>query len=187
MSEKFSELSSSLISFIEKQHVFFVGTARSTGTVNLSPKGMNSLKILNSKKLVWLNYTGSGNESAAHILENPRMTIMLCSFEKKPLILRLYGQARAIHPRDEQWDDFLKLFPESPGARQLFIMDLDLVQTSCGFAVPFYEFIEDREALLKWSDQKSDAGIQAYWEEKNQHSIDGFPTEILGALNNDKA
>ena len=80
MSEKFSELSSSLTSFIEKQHVFFVGTARTTGTVNLSPKGMNSLKILNSKELVWLNYTGSGNESAAHILENPRMTIMLCSF-----------------------------------------------------------------------------------------------------------
>ncbi|MDG2090971.1 MAG: pyridoxamine 5'-phosphate oxidase family protein [Gammaproteobacteria bacterium] len=179
MSEKFSELSSSLTSFIEKQHVFFVGTARTTGTVNLSPKGMNSLKILNSKELVWLNYTGSGNESAAHILENPRMTIMLCSFEKKPLILRLYGQARAVHPRDDQWDEYLKLFPESTGARQFFTMDIDLVQTSCGFAVPYYEFIEDREALVKWSNQKSGEAIEDYWQEKNQHSIDGFPTEIL--------
>lgn len=185
MSEKFSELSSSLISFIEKQHVFFVGTARSTGTVNISPKGMNSLKILNTKKLVWLNYTGSGNESAAHTLENPRMTIMLCSFEKKPLILRLYGQAQAVHPRDAQWDEYMKLFPESSGARQFFTMDIDLVQTSCGFAVPFYEFKEDREALVKWSGPKGNEGIEAYWEEKNQHSIDGFPTEILGSSTKD--
>lgn len=179
MSEKFSELSTSLISFIEKQHMFFVATARSTGTVNVSPKGMDSLKIINSKKLVWLNYTGSGNESAAHILENPRMTIMFCSFELKPLILRLYGKAQAIHPRDESWQEYLALFPEKSGARQLFSMDIDLVQTSCGFAVPFYEFKEDRNALVKWSGPKGDEGIQDYWQEKNQHSIDGFPTEIL--------
>ncbi len=179
MAEKFSELSSSLISFIEKQHMFFVGTARSTGTVNVSPKGMDSLVILNPKKLVWLNYTGSGNESAAHILESPRMTIMLCSFELKPLILRLYGLAQAIHPRDESWQEYLNLFPKKSGARQLFTMDIELVQTSCGFAVPYYEFIEDREALRKWSNQKGDEEIEAYWQEKNQQSIDGFPTNIL--------
>ncbi len=179
MAEKFSELSTTLISFIKKQHLFFVGTARSTGTVNVSPKGMDSLAILNSKKLVWLNYTGSGNESAAHILENPRMTIMFCSFERKPLILRLYGKAQAIHQRDESWQDYLNLFPEKSGARQLFIMDIELVQTSCGFAVPYYEFIEDREALLKWSKQKDDEEIEAYWQEKNQQSIDGFPSNIL--------
>ncbi|PCJ42711.1 MAG: pyridoxamine 5'-phosphate oxidase [SAR86 cluster bacterium] len=179
MSEKFPELSASLITFIEKQHVFFVGTARATGTVNLSPKGMGSLKILNSKQLVWLNYTGSGNESAAHILENSRMTIMLCSFERKPLILRLYGKAQALHPRDESWQEYLKLFPETSGARQLFTMDIELVQTSCGFAVPYYEFKEERKALVLWSKQTGDDGIEAYWEEKNQQSIDGFPTDIL--------
>lgn len=179
MSEKFPELSPSLISFIEKQHIFFVGTARSTGTVNVSPKGMDSLKIINPNKLIWLNYTGSGNESAAHILENPRMTIMFCSFELKPLILRVYGQAQAIHPRDESWQEYLNLFSEKSGARQFFSMDIDLVQTSCGFAVPYYEFIEDREALLKWSKQKDDEEIEAYWQEKNQQSIDGFPSNIL--------
>jgi len=179
MSEKFPELSPPLISFIEKQHIFFVGTARSTGTVNVSPKGMDSLKIINPNKLIWLNYTGSGNEPAAHILENPRMTIMFCSFELKPLILRVYGQAQAIHPRDESWQEYLNLFPEKSGARQFFSMDIDLVQTSCGFAVPFYEFKDDRNALIHWSGPKGKEGIQAYWQEKNQHSIDGFPTEIL--------
>ena len=179
MSEKYPELSKALISFIEKQHMFFVGTAQASGTINISPKGMDSLKVLNSKKLVWLNYTSSGNESAAHILENSRMTIMFCSFEKKPLILRLYGQAEAIHPRGSQWQEYLTLFPESSGARQLFSMDIDLVQTSCGFAVPYYEFIEDRKALIEWSNQKGNKGIESYWEEKNQESIDGFPTDIL--------
>jgi hypothetical protein len=179
MAEKFSKLSPSLIRFIEKRHMFFVGTARSTGTVNVSPKGMNSLKILDSTKLVWLNYTGSGNESSAHILENPRMTIMFCSFERKPLILRLYGTARDVHPRDEDWQSYLNIFPECSGARQFFIMNIDLVQTSCGFAVPFYEFKEDRKALLEWSDKKGEQGIASYWQEKNQQSIDGFATEIL--------
>jgi hypothetical protein len=179
MAEKFSELSSSLINFIEKQHMFFVGTARATGTVNVSPKGMDSLRILNANKLVWMNYTGSGNESAAHILESPRMTIMFCSFERKPLILRLYGTAQAVHPRDDDWQNYLEMFSDTSGARQFFTMDIELVQTSCGFAVPFYEFKEDRKALLEWSDKKGDAGIADYWQERNQQSIDGFPTEIL--------
>ena len=186
MSEKFSKLSPSLIAFIENQHMFFVGTARSSGTVNVSPKGMDSLRILNPNKLIWLNYTGSGNESAAHIIENPRMTIMLCSFELKPLILRIYGNAQSIHPRDELWHEYLNLFPEKSGARQFFIMDIDLVQTSCGFAVPFYKYKEDRNALVKWSGPKGEEGIEAYWQEKNQHSIDGFPTEILKDSVSDK-
>ena len=179
MSEKFPELSPSLISFIEKQHVYFAGTARSTGRVNISPKGMDSLKILNKNKLVWLNYTGSGNESAAHVLKTPRMTLMFCSFDRKPLILRLYGTAQAIHPRDESWSDYLKLFPEALGARQFFLIDIALVQTSCGFAVPFYEFKEEREALSTWAEKKGTAGIETYWLEKNQLSIDGFETAIL--------
>ncbi len=127
---------------------------------------MNSLKIIDSKKLIWLNYTGSGNESAAHILENPRMTIMFCSFELKPLILRIYGRAQAIHPREKPWQEYLKLFPEKSGARQFFTIDIDLVQTSCGFAVPFYEFKEDRNALVRWSGPKGNEGIQKYWQEK---------------------
>lgn len=178
MAEKFSELSPSLINFIENQHIYFVATARAEGRVNLSPKGMDSLKVLNSNQLIWLNYTGSGNESAAHILENPRMTIMFCSFELKPLILRLYGKARSIHPRDESWLEYLKSFPKTTGARQLFLLDIDLVQTSCGFAVPFYDYKKERNALTDWAEKKGNAGIEAYWQEKNQFSIDGFDTEI---------
>lgn len=179
MSEKFSELSASLIKFIEKQHIYFIATARATGTVNLSPKGMDSLKILNNNKLLWLNYTGSGNESAAHILEDPRMTIMFCSFELKPLILRLYGKAKLMHPRDKDWNKYLEFFPNTKGARQIFILDINLVQTSCGFAVPFYDFKEERNALIDWAEKKGDAGIESYWLEKNQLSIDGFDTAII--------
>tara|TARA_R110000772_G_scaffold32441_2_gene79405 strand:- start:661 stop:1224 length:564 start_codon:yes stop_codon:yes gene_type:complete len=180
MAEKFSELSPSLIKFIEGQHIYFVATARASGTVNLSPKGMDSLKVLSKKELLWLNYTGSGNETAAHILENPRMTIMFCSFERKPLILRLYGKAKAIHPRDKNWNKYLEFFPNTNGARQFYLLEINLVQTSCGFAVPFYDYKEERKALVDWAETKGDAGIESYWLEKNQLSIDGFDTAIIG-------
>ncbi len=179
MAEQFPELSPSLIKFIEAQHIFFVGTAQSGGSVNISPKGMDSLQIINPQQLVWLNFTGSGNETAAHILENPRMTIMFCSFKRKPLILRVYGRARAIHPRDKEWQGYIGLFPETAGARQFFILDIEMVQTSCGFAVPYFEFKDKRDTLMEWSIKTGDDGIADYWAEKNQHSIDGFPSEIL--------
>ena len=179
MAEQFSELSSGLMQFIEKQRIFFVGTARSTGSVNVSPKGMESFHILNSKQIVWLNLTGSGNESAAHILENNRMTIMFCSFEKKPLILRLYGKAEAIHPRDKDWEKYAALFPKDQGSRQFFVLDIELVQTSCGFSVPFYEFVDDRYTLQGWAEKKGPEGIKDYWTEKNQQTIDGFETGIF--------
>ncbi len=140
---------------------------------------MDSLKVLGPNKVIWLNYTGSGNESAAHILENPRMTIIFCSFEKKPLILRLYGQAKVIHPRDDEWGKSIALFPQHPGARQLFLLGIDLVQTSCGFAVPFFDYSGERDALIKWADTQGEEGIHDYWNAKNQLSIDGFETKIL--------
>jgi len=140
----YTELDEKLREFIESQKIFFVGTAPVEGRVNVSPKGMDSLRILNSSQLIWLNLTGSGNETAAHVLEQPRMTLMFCSFEGKPLILRVYGKARAIHARDEEWAEWSALFPEYPGARQIFLLDVDSAQTSCGFAVPNYQYQEDR-------------------------------------------
>jgi predicted pyridoxine 5'-phosphate oxidase superfamily flavin-nucleotide-binding protein len=134
MAERFDSLSEKLIEFIGKQHMFFVGTAAAEGTVNVSPKGMDSFRILSPTKAAWLNLTGSGNETAAHILENSRMTIMFCSFDKQPLILRVYGQATTVHPRDEQWAELSAFFPEYTGARQIFSLDIELVQTSCGYA-----------------------------------------------------
>ncbi len=179
MSEKFTELSEKLIAFIEKQHLFFVGTAGAEGLVNISPKGMDSFRVINAKKIAWLNLTGSGNESAAHVLENGRMTIMFCSFDKQPLILRLYGKATVIHQRDQKWDSLAALFPTLAGTRQFFELDIDLVQTSCGFAVPHYEFISDRMALDAWANNQGEEGIKRYWKNKNTSSLDGKKTGIF--------
>ncbi|MZG30508.1 MAG: pyridoxamine 5'-phosphate oxidase family protein [Nitrospinae bacterium] len=179
MSKFYTELDEKLQEFVADQKIFFVGTAASDGRVNVSPKGMDSLKVLNKNQLIWLNLTGSGNETAAHILEKSRMTLMFCSFEGKPLILRIYGKARAIHPRDEEWSEWIKLFPDYPGSRQIFLLDIDSAQTSCGFAVPNYKYQEDRSDLVYWTEKIGDEGVKNYWKEKNQTSIDGKPTRIL--------
>ena len=107
------------------------------------------------------------------------MTLMFCSFEKKPLILRLYGHARAVHPRNSDWQQYVDLFPDNPGTRQFYVMDIDLVQTSCGFAVPFMDFKQHRDTLdVKVGEMDKD-GIRQYWEDKNMTSIDGVDTGIF--------
>ena len=179
MSKFYTELDEKLREFITNQKIFFVGTADTDGRVNVSPKGLDSLEILNSNQLIWLNLTGSGNETAAHMLEQPRMTLMFCSFEGKPLILRVYGKARAIHARDEEWAEWSALFPEYPGARQIFLLDVDSAQTSCGFAVPNYQYQEDRGELVDWTEKIGDEGVKNYWKKNNQTSIDGKPTNLF--------
>jgi len=174
MGKLIKEITPTLKEFIASQKIFFVGTARSEGSVNISPKGMETFKVINSNKIVWLNLTGSGNETAAHLKENNRMTIMFCSFEEKPLILRLYGNAQIFHKNDAKFQEYSTLFPKHIGARQIIEMDVNLVQTSCGFAVPFMEFKEERSQLTRWADKKGQAGIETYWEEKNTKSIDGY-------------
>lgn len=178
MANFFPTLSDELTRFIEAQHMFFVGTAAADGTVNVSPKGMDSLKVLAPNRVIWLNVTGSGNESAAHVLKNPRMTIMFCSFEAKPLILRLYGQARAVHQNDDNWDELSAHLPALAGTRQIFDLTLDQVQTSCGYAVPFFDYAGERDTLLNWAENKGEDGLKDYWLENNQQSIDGMPTLI---------
>lgn len=178
MAEKFAELTEKHIQFIENQHIYFVGTAGAEGMVNVSPKGMDSFRVLSPTRVAWLNLTGSGNETAAHVLENRRMTIMFCSFDKQPLIMRLYGSARAIHPRDSEWSKFSTYFPDHPGARQIFDVEVSLVQTSCGYAVPFYELKGERPTLTKWAENKGQDGIENYWSEKNATSLDGKVTGI---------
>ncbi len=130
--------------------------------------------------MLWLNGTGSGNETAAHLLDTPRMTLMFCAFEGNPLILRLYGEAEACHPRDAAWKDYLSLFPTLLGARQIFKLQVEMVQTSCGFGVPLYEYEGDREQMHLWADSKGENGIHDYWEQKNRLSLDGQPTQIFG-------
>lgn len=186
MSEQFEKLDEKHITFIGKQYMFFVGTAPREGSINVSPKGADSFRVLNERKIVWLNLTGSGNETAAHIFENNRMTVMFCSFDKQPLILRLYGQAKALHRRDGQWTDYAKLFPESTGTRQFFEMDIELVQTSCGFAVPLAENFSERLTLSNWAEKKGLEGIEEYWAEKNTKSIDNLSTGIFNDVTHEQ-
>jgi hypothetical protein len=179
MSEKFEKLTDKHIEFIKDQHLYFIGTAGAEGFVNVSPKGMDSFRVIDSSKVVWLNLTGSGNETAAHVLENGRMTVMFCSFDKQPVIMRLYGQAKAIHPRDESWRELAGLFPEYVGARQIFELQIEMVQTSCGYAVPYYEFKGDRTTLTKWADNYGKAAVEEYWQEKNTKSLNDKDTGML--------
>ena len=140
---------------------------------------MDSFRVVDNSRVAWLNLTGSGNETAAHVLENGRMTVMFCSFDKQPLIMRLDGQAIAVHPRDERWGELSGLFPDHKGARQFFILNVELVQTSCGYAVPYYELQGERPTLSKWADKHGDAGIQDYWVQKNMKSLNDKDTGIV--------
>lgn len=179
MANRYPQLNTTLVEFIERQKLFFVATAGRDGKVNVSPKGMDTLRVLDHNHVVWLNLTGSGNETAAHLLDSNRMTLMFCSFDRNPLILRLYGEAETVHPRDHAWMQMIGYFPQYAGARQIFNLRIELVQTSCGFAVPMYEFIGERNTLEGWSKKKGDTGIREYWSEKNRISLDGNDTGIL--------
>lgn len=179
MAQRYSEISDKLKQFIEDQKIFFVGTATANSRVNISPKGMDSLRVLGKNRIAWLNVTGSGNETAAHVQENPRMTIMFAAFEGDPMILRLYGNAKVTHKHDPEWNELFSLFNPIPGARQIFDLAVDLVQTSCGMAVPFYDYTTERDQLKNWAIKKGDEGLKEYWREKNQTSLDGKPTHIM--------
>ena len=171
-------LSPFLVEFIKEQKIFFVGTAAGTGTINVSPKGSDSLRVIDKKKVVWLNLTGSGNETAAHVRKNSRMTIMFCAFEGKPLIMRLYGEAKIYHDGDPQFNEYLRLFKENEGSRQIIEMAIERVQTSCGMAVPLMDFKEERTELDSWAKKQGRDKVKAYWKERNSVSIDGFETGI---------
>lgn len=176
MAKFYLEIDDSLQSFIRQQKLFFTASAPVEGRINLSPKGMDTFRCLDRKTVAYLDLTGSGNETAAHLLENGRMTIMFCSFSEKPLILRLYGHGRVVRPRDEEWQGFYARFHPHPGERQIIVLDVESAQTSCGFAVPVYELKEERQMLVEWTVKKGEEGLEEYRKTKNQTSIDGLPT-----------
>lgn len=178
MAKRFEALTDQHVRFISEQRIFFVGSATADSRVNVSPKGMDTLRVLDSRRIIWLNVTGSGNETAAHVQSDPRMTLMFCAFEGPPLILRTYGNARVIHHKDAEWDELYARFSPLPGARQIFDLAIDLVQTSCGAGVPHYRYTGERQELNEWSRKKGEDGVRQYWLEKNQVSIDGIPTRI---------
>ena len=181
MGKTYSNISDELKAFIEEQKLFFVGPAAADGMISVSPKGLDSLRILDRNRVMWLNLTGSGNETAAHVRELDRMTLMFCAFAGNPLILRLYGHARAIHRHDADWETSYALFNPLPGARQIFDMQVDLVQTSCGMGVPLYDYRGDREQLIDWASRKGETGLEKYRAEKNRTSLDGKLTHITEA------
>ena len=180
MAKTFDSITEELQKFIADQHIFFVGTAplSSTGHVNLSPKGLDSFRILSTHRVAYLDLTGSGNETSAHLQENGRITFMFCSFGEKPCILRLYGWGNTVLPESSEWESLYVLFPQIPGTRQIIVADIERVQTSCGFGVPLYEYQGQRQTLVNWAEKKGEQGIQEYHQRKNFVSIDGLPTPL---------
>lgn len=179
MAKFYDCLNAELTEFITQQHMFFVATAPHQGRVNVSPKGIDTLRCLSDRQVGYLDLTGSGNETSAHVSQNRRITLMFCSFTAKPLILRIYGQGQITRPRAPEWDQLYSLFPAIAGARQIITVEIESVQTSCGFAVPMYEYQNQRDMLVEWADKKGESGLQEYWHTKNQISIDGLPTYLL--------
>jgi len=180
MAKFYDSISESLQQFIEAQHIFFVATAplSADGHVNLSPKGVDSLRVLSPNRVAYLDLIGSGNETTAHLLENKRITFMWCAFNGKPDIVRLYGNGRAVLEGDAEWAEIRPLFPDYVNARQIITAEIHRVQTSCGYAVPLMEFVADRDTHTRWAEAKGEAGLATYVREKNVESMDGLPTPI---------
>ncbi len=164
--------------FIERQRLFFVATAplSAEGRINLSPKGMDTFRVLSENRVAYLDFIGSGNETSAHTLENGRITFMFCAFDGPPNILRLYGKGRAVLPGSVEWAELALLFGPFPNVRQIIAADIDMVQTSCGYGVPFYEYVGERRTMSDWAAKKGADGLQQYIQEKNLTSLDGLPT-----------
>ncbi|MDZ7583858.1 MAG: pyridoxamine 5'-phosphate oxidase family protein [Thiobacillus sp.] len=165
--------------FIAAQKLFFTASGTADSRINLSPKGIDSLRVLSDSRVAYLDLTGSGNETAAHLKHDSRLTMMWCSFDVDPLILRLYGRGRTVRRQDAEWGELRRCFPALPGERQIVVLDIEAVQTSCGYAVPRYLYTGERDTLARWAEKKGAVGLLDYWREKNQVSIDGLPTGLL--------
>ena len=180
MGKTYDELTPKLRDFIDAQALFFVATAplAPDGHVNLSPKGLDTFRVLSPSQVAYLDLTGSGNETSAHLAENGRITFMFCSFSGSPKILRLYGQGRTVLERDSSWAELLPMFPTHAGARQIILADLRRIQTSSGFGVPVMESVRQRDTLPKWAQRKGANGLREYQCRTNIWSIDGRRTPL---------
>ena len=176
MGKVYERLDEGLVGFISKQHVFFVGTAPDSpdSHLNVSPKGLDTFRILGPRSVAYLDLTGSGIETVAHLRQNGRITIMFCAFEGRPLILRLYGRGRVVEPGDPEWGRLIAEFPDFPGARSVIVVDVERVADSCGFAVPLYDYRGERSQLIDYAHNKGPEGLERYKAQKNRASIDGL-------------
>lgn len=180
MARTYPAITEELRRFIEAQQMFFVATAplAADGHVNVSPRGLDCLRVLGPLRVAWLDLTGSGNETSAHLRENGRLTLMFCAFAGPPRILRLYGTGGTALSGSSTWEELRPLFPDYPGARQIIVADVTRVQTSCGFAVPLYEYAGQRDTLLRWAESKDGDAMETYRRQKNARSIDGLATPL---------
>jgi hypothetical protein len=176
MGKVYEQLNDALVDFIGRQHVFFVGTAPDSPDdhLNVSPKGLDTFRILGPNSVAYLDLTGSGIETVAHLRQNGRITIMFCAFEGRPLILRLHGRGRVVEPGDPGWDGLIAEFPEYPGIRSVIVVDVERVADSCGFAVPVYEYKGERAQLIDYANKKGPEAMEEYKAQKNKSSIDGI-------------
>lgn len=170
------QLDERLIRWIGRQPVFFVATAPADGgRVNLSPKGHDTLRVLDERTVAYLDLTGSGVETISHVRENGRITLMMCAFEGPPLIVRLWGRGEVVGVDQPGFAEAAAGFPALPGARAVITVRLDGVQTSCGYSVPLMDLVGERDRLLDWAERRGEDGLAEYWAEKNTSSVDGLP------------
>ena len=174
------QIDEGMAEWIDRQPLFFVASAplAAEGHINLSPRGLDSFRVLGPRRVGWLDLTGSGNETAAHLAENGRITVMFCAFEGDPRILRLFGKGRSVFPGSGEWEGLRGEFPQLSGARQIVIVEVERIQTSCGYGVPLMELKGERSRLLEWAEKKGDEGVAEYREKNNRVSIDGLPAPI---------
>jgi len=181
MGKQFVQLEPVHRDFIQRQHIFFTASVAEQSRVNVSPKDGSSLRLLGPNAVAYMDRTGSGNETAAHLLADGRLTLMFCAFEEPPLILRLYGQGRVLHRGSQEYLEMLTAAfngLETPGARHIIVLEIEMVQTSCGLGVPLFDFIEERHGLDRWAQSKGEEGLRQYRVQKNARSIDGLPTGL---------
>lgn len=179
MAKRFAQIESPHRDFIGRHHVFFTGSAAPGGRVNISPKGLEAFRVIDPNRVAYLDHTGSSSETSAHLKVSSRLTIMFCAFSGPPLILRLYGHGRSVFLGTPEFQILLDAHfgGRAPaGARQIVVQEVDLVQTSCGFGVPLFDYVEERESLTRWAASKGSQGLEAYRLEKNSWSLDGLAT-----------
>ena len=179
MATQYPEIGDAHRKFIARQHVFFTATAAEGTRINLSPRSTDLLRVIDAGTVAYLDRTGSGNETATHIRADGRLTFMLCAFEGPPMIMRLYGRGRVLSHGSAEYAEMLSAWfegTEPRGARQIIVLDVDLVQTSCGFGVPFHDYKGERNSMDRWTDSKSDAELVEFRNTYNTKSLDGLPT-----------
>ena len=177
MAKEFSEITPEMADWLGQQRMFFVATAplAADGLVNCSPKGMDTLRILGAREVAYLDLTGSGVETIAHLRENGRIVLTFCAFAGPPKIVRLHGTGEVVGADAPEWETLRRLFPDYPGARAVIRVHLGRISDSCGYAVPRYDYVGERDGLVRWADAKGPDGLTRYRSEKNARSLDNLP------------